>query len=478
MAGPAVSPGRGIPRAIAFGGIDVVGAGNADGDVVGRGRIDLADGKLAPGVGDVVAEGRRVAPVIDRGIGEVGLIELDGAACDDEHAYGGGWLQRPACRGLLGGGTHLGVIGSHRRDVGEVGTVDDVKGAVGTADELPHHAVRAGLAVAGQPHAGTITVHIATATQRRAEAVPVLLDIGAGSRQDRALSAADLLKEFVGGIEALHLGGALVGRELTAEGMLDVGHLLHERFGQQLVVIAGLGAYDLGDQMAQLGDARRECLSLLVEYLPGRIDESVEGMTALGVGDDEGEHPLVQPHIRGADVRQLHEHFVPALLEGDGNGRTGGGILVAEGSLVGDALAGVLPLRTGQLDIVQPDARPLAVPLSVGRGEVFLGARIVLELDDGTCLLLAGRIDVGPGIGGGVELRIGVIARHDGSPDVAQVDAGSRGTARAVGLAEVGVAVARALGLGGQHEGGIAAIGEGIGDLPTDIGLADVGDGL
>ena len=85
MAGPAVSPGRGIPRAIAFGGIDVVGAGNADGDVVGRGRIDLADGKLAPGVGDVVAEGRRIAPVIDRGIGEVGLIELDGAACDDEH---------------------------------------------------------------------------------------------------------------------------------------------------------------------------------------------------------------------------------------------------------------------------------------------------------------------------------------------------------------------------------------------------------
>ena len=244
--------------------------------------------------------------------------------------------------------------------------------------------------------------------------------------------------------------------------------LLH--IGEGVVLAVGRQAGDAGHQLV-----------VGVEVLPRGVHDAVESLATVGGGQHEGEHPFVEAHAAGGDIGQLEEHLVPPLLELYADGLAGREVLIPEIDLGVDALAGVGPCGGQDLLAVEVDVRTFAVPVACIGGFVVLGAAVVLELDEGPDGLCLGRIDIGPGISGGVRLGAAEEGGYGGAPGVAQIDAGARGPRCAVGGAIVGEGGGQdvILGfLGREDHVGIAVVGEGVGDAPAHIGLSDIGDGL
>ena len=444
--------------------------------------IDLGDEVLAAGVGGVGTAAPVVEAVAARehGAAVVGLVELAAARGDDDIALGGSLANGPAGRGLCGRRAEGAVVGAVGSDVGGIDGVDDVPRAVGAADELPV-AGHSGRRVSPQFSSGTGGRHIAGAAQGCAEGVVVVLRGGAGQRLVDGCGGEAALEGLEGRREGADLSLALGSGEGALQGGFHGGDFVQQRRScaarveahgrAALTVYVGLDVADGGD----------DAVDVAVEALDGRVGDAFEGVAPFGVGEHEGEHPFVQADIAGADVGQLDEYLVPPGLEVDGHGGAGGEVLVLQIHLAADALAAVGPGGRCHLGAVDPDARALAVPRAGVGCLVVLRAAVVLELDEGTGGLCHRRIDVSPGVGRGVQLRVTEEGRHGGAPYVAQVDGTAGGHAGSVGLTVVGVLVGQHVGrtLFGREDGaGRAAVGEGLRDAPLDVGLPDVGNAL
>ena len=162
----------------------------------------------------------------------------------------------------------------------------------------------------------------------------------------------------------------------------------------------------------------------------------------------------------------------------DGQGRPGGAVFIAQVVFQAYGLAGVVPDGRQQFGIVEPHARAFMVP-GAGRGcLVFLRPAVVLEFYQCAGLLLHGRVDIGPGIGGGVHFRGGIEGGHHRAPYMSQVDGAAGGKTGAVGLSSVGILVLRSLRLGREDGRRRTAVGKGVGDAPVEVGLTDIRHGL
>ena len=164
------------------------------------------DEELTAGVASVGSLGVFVAPVVEFvALSGLRLVQFHLAAADDVVARRVAIAHSPAAGGLCGDGGDLGVIGCCRVEVGVVGAVDDVVGAIVAAHELPHGAGVGGGCV-GADHAGGAALRgdVVVVGAEGVKLIPVLVALGAGGGLVQRLSHG-------GAQGACHVGGFCFG---------------------------------------------------------------------------------------------------------------------------------------------------------------------------------------------------------------------------------------------------------------------------
>ena len=120
-----------------------------------------------------------------------------------------------------------------------------------------------------------------------------------------------------------------------------------------------------------------------IECFVWRVGQSFHGVVAFGVGNDESELPLVAFCASAVGMRQLHEHLVPSLVQVQTHGVACCEVLVFEsfyGVILRNVAVGLFPFWCRNLLVVEPDARPAAVPLSCFWRIFAAGAAVGVEL--------------------------------------------------------------------------------------------------
>ena len=186
-------------------------------------------------------------------------------------------------------------------------------------------------------------------------------------------------------------------------------------------------------------------------------------------------------------MRQAHQHLVPALLElnlHDGARREVFICQAARGVVLRDRGIGLLPRGCGNLCAVYPKLRASAVPLACWRRGFISRTAVSIKFHLRPGCLRHGRIYVSPGVS---RLPVGGVGEergHGGVPNMAQIDARTRGHLRPVSSAVVSErggqhAVLALVGrFGRELHRLVAVVGEGVSDAPAHVGLFHVGDRL
>ena len=419
------------------------------------------------------------------------MVKLCGARGDDDVARLIGGLHLPSRARSGGHGLQSRVVGRGGRDVRAILRVLDVVVAVRAPNEAPVASVGHGrstrIGFADDGLARTLSRDIASVAQGRAHGVPDII---------RAVRGAGLV-DTLRGCFALHLGVgiaqlgvhlcALLGRRVFGQGGADLLAKVFGGDGDGGGIVAHFGGREISADVGfHLVQEFAELFGIGIHRLGGRIDDSLEGIAACGVGQHEGELPLVATRARGGGVGQAHEHLVPSLAQLNLHNGACGEVFVLQSLrcvVLRNRGIGLVPRGRSDFCAVHPEFAAAAVPLSGLRCALIARAAVGVELHLCTHGLCLGRIHVGPGVGGLRIGGVGVPGGNRGVPDVAQIDARTRCRARTVGLSVVGEgggqdAVALVRLLGRELHRSVAAIGEGVGDAPAHIGLLHVGDGL